>query len=829
MKLSSLFDRIALAPALFLALGAPSNVVAAIGGGSVYVDAVNGDDANDGSAASPWKTITNAITEIDGAGGVSIHIAAGTYDSVNGESFPLEPDSASLIGPGDGTAIITGDENGSVIYITQQPAFSQSIEGLTVEYSSRAAGGSEYLIHGYVRGALVVDNCELSGGYSALRANLYDGAAVTVTNNTITGATYDGLKVAGYSKTDISVVITGNTISGTGDDGIDCYFTVEDDSSTMSGTILISDNTISGCSGEGIEIDLSISDSDSMTLDMEVTISNNTISDVSEDGCELDCSIDSSEDNLFVVSLLFEENTITNTGDDGLWFGFYMESDTNVAEIDLVARNNTITGVTDDGMDVSLSVSDSSSSLTATILLEGNTVASSGDNGVEIYCYMDYGSYASLNASMTIRNNTIEGSGAQGLSLSMEASATGSSSQVDIDVIVDENTITGNVDFGIFVTFNSGWNASSAYNSYNMAFNNNTLTGNNTVLTRAQGVSTSIGQVYLLAPAGLMAIVDGTHNWWGTQDQGTIADEVVDGVEFGSIFSVLDHTSARPTTMEFDVTIIGSEFTLDTTGLTKFISYAGSDVIVITVDGTVVPETDYVAFGAHSITGTLPTGITGTVDFCVTNPAGQTGCEQGFIDGGVNTAPPVAIYDSVTTDNGTSVTIDLVANDTDVDGNLDPTTVVIVQQPGQGSVVNNGDGTVTYTPNATTASDTFNYQVSDTGGLTSNTATVQVYTSGGGSNNNTIPTAVYDHVTMNGAASITIDVLANDWDADGDALDASSLVIRRQPRNGTATVVGGQIEFTPDAGSLSGNSVFTYRVRDEHGALSNTATIAVWH
>ena len=51
--------------------------------------------------------------------------------------------------------------------------------------------------------------------------------------------------------------------------------------------------------------------------------------------------------------------------------------------------------------------------------------------------------------------------------------------------------------------------------------------------------------------------------------------------------------------------------------------------------------------------------------------------------------------------------------------------------------VNNGDGTVTYTPSATTSgtTDTFNYTVSDTDGATSNIATVRVTIEPGDDNN----------------------------------------------------------------------------------------------
>ena len=100
-----------------------------------------------------------------------------------------------------------------------------------------------------------------------------------------------------------------------------------------------------------------------------------------------------------------------------------------------------------------------------------------------------------------------------------------------------------------------------------------------------------------------------------------------------------------------------------------------------------------------------------------------SGCD----DGGNPNSAPKASFDSATTTGCEPVTFSLVDNDTDIDGNLDPNSVTITQDPSKGSVVNNGDGTVTYTPDdGPNSTDTFNYTVADTGGLVSNNATVQV-------------------------------------------------------------------------------------------------------
>ena len=92
--------------------------------------------------------------------------------------------------------------------------------------------------------------------------------------------------------------------------------------------------------------------------------------------------------------------------------------------------------------------------------------------------------------------------------------------------------------------------------------------------------------------------------------------------------------------------------------------------------------------------------------------------------------PPVANDDpgNRTTQN-LPITISVLNNDTDVDGSVDPTTVAYIAGSGPtfGTVVVNGDGTITYTPtNGLTGTVTFDYTVQDNQGLTSNTATVTV-------------------------------------------------------------------------------------------------------
>jgi hypothetical protein len=92
----------------------------------------------------------------------------------------------------------------------------------------------------------------------------------------------------------------------------------------------------------------------------------------------------------------------------------------------------------------------------------------------------------------------------------------------------------------------------------------------------------------------------------------------------------------------------------------------------------------------------------------------------------VTNRPPNAVDDTATTEENTPVTIAVLANDSDPDGN--PLTVTGASDPPHGSVVVNPDNTITYTPDSGfTGTDSFTYTISDgNGGTDSATVTVTV-------------------------------------------------------------------------------------------------------
>ena len=89
--------------------------------------------------------------------------------------------------------------------------------------------------------------------------------------------------------------------------------------------------------------------------------------------------------------------------------------------------------------------------------------------------------------------------------------------------------------------------------------------------------------------------------------------------------------------------------------------------------------------------------------------------------------PPVAVNDTATTNENMPVEINVTANDYDVDGTIDPTTVTIVDNPSNGAIEVNSFTGVVYTPNpGYYGFDNFTYTVNDNEGLTSNVATVTI-------------------------------------------------------------------------------------------------------
>jgi len=181
---------------------------------------------------------------------------------------------------------------------------------------------------------------------------------------------------------------------------------------------------------------------------------------------------------------------------------------------------------------------------------------------------------------------------------------------------------------------------------------------------------------------------------------------------------------------------------------------------------------------------------------------------------------PIAVNDSASTNEDVALTInasDLLSNDSDID--LDTLTITGVTQPTNGSVVDNNDGTFTYTPNANyNGSDSFTYTVSDgNGGTDSATVNLTINPL------NDAPNAANDTATTNEDNAVTVNVLSNDSDPDGVTLQVTQVT---DGTNGTAVVnANGTITYTPNP-DFSGTDTISYTISDGQGG-TGTATVTI--
>ncbi|KKC75765.1 tandem-95 repeat protein, partial [Vibrio parahaemolyticus] len=231
-------------------------------------------------------------------------------------------------------------------------------------------------------------------------------------------------------------------------------------------------------------------------------------------------------------------------------------------------------------------------------------------------------------------------------------------------------------------------------------------------------------------------------------------------------------------------------------------SVSGNDNIQISiVNGvaTITPTADWNGSETLTFTATDPSGesVSQTVDFTV--------------------APVVDIEaDSADVVEDTPTIINVLGNDT-FEGKDKVVSLDAENGPKNGTVIVNNDGTVTYTPDDNyVGKDTFTYVVTSGGVSESTTVEVNVTPV------NDAPVAKDDIATTQEDTAVTIDVLPNDTDVDGDKLSIQSASVPKE--QGTVEVVNGKLVFTP-AENFNGDAEITYTVTD--GQLTDEAKVTV--
>jgi VCBS repeat-containing protein len=229
--------------------------------------------------------------------------------------------------------------------------------------------------------------------------------------------------------------------------------------------------------------------------------------------------------------------------------------------------------------------------------------------------------------------------------------------------------------------------------------------------------------------------------------------------------------------------------------------------------------------GDNAITYTPTPGFVGGDSFTFKANDGSADSNVATVSITVTDLPnqdPVAVDDSATTDEGDTVIIDVLGNDSDGDGGS--LNVVSVSHPAHGTAVINGDNTITYTPNATySGTDSFTYYIEDgQGGNDHATVNVTINLVNGA------PIANDDSGTTDEDSPVTINVLSNDSDPDGDMISIDAIT---NPTYGNATIASGSIVYTPDSGAQSlqvgqtATDTFSYTIID--GIEDDTATVTI--
>ncbi|MFC2078130.1 Ig-like domain-containing protein, partial [Candidatus Bipolaricaulota bacterium] len=263
------------------------------------------------------------------------------------------------------------------------------------------------------------------------------------------------------------------------------------------------------------------------------------------------------------------------------------------------------------------------------------------------------------------------------------------------------------------------------------------------------------------------------------------------------------------------IPVVGNDFDVDgnldptTVEIVSSPSNGTVDVNPVTGAVTYTPEADF-------------NGID-TFSYQVCDTDGLCDVADVTVNVGPEDDPPVALDDTGQVLEDGLTTIDVVDNDSDPDGNLDPTSVVVTSPPAHGTYsVDPVTGEIDYEPNENyNGPDTLVYEICDTNGACDlATVTINVLAV------DDPPVALDDTSSVAEDSSVEINVVGNDSDPDGD-LDITSVSVLTDPAHGTVTVdpFTGAITYEPDP-NFNGQDTFTYEICDSQG-VCDTATVTV--
>jgi Ca2+-binding RTX toxin-like protein len=255
---------------------------------------------------------------------------------------------------------------------------------------------------------------------------------------------------------------------------------------------------------------------------------------------------------------------------------------------------------------------------------------------------------------------------------------------------------------------------------------------------------------------------------------------------------------------EVTINVLGNDTDPDGDDLTVTDATSPDGEVTINADGT--------------ITFTPNENFNGTTTITYTVDDGNGGTDTATVDVTVNAVDELeAVDDTAETDEDTPVTIDVVANDLNVDGG-EPTIISATVPADQGTVEIVGNELV-FTPAENFNGDaTITYTIEDEDGL-QDTAEVAVTVTPV----NDAPDAVNDEDVTAFNTPVTVDLLANDTDVDGD--DLSVLIATVPADQGTLVDNGdGTVTFTPALGFV-GAATISYTIKDEEGLTDSAVHV----
>ncbi|MDE0586389.1 MAG: Ig-like domain-containing protein [Planctomycetota bacterium] len=706
-----------------LIAGSPSNLIFALTSTDYYVD-ISAVAGGDGSAATPWTTITEALDSGLLVAGDTVNIATGIYDT---ENFPLDlVTGVTYIGAGPATEVSfpsTLVGVGSVFEVTPVPGVSATtISNISVDLES---GDAVNLSGVSATTAFQLDQVTFNGHGQGdlLDFNTQNVVSnLSITNCDVSSANILELEMdfSSMSSASNTIEVNGNNVSNGDFDVIDIYRV-----NGASVNIEISGNVMNTVGDNAIVCDIENAPV------ANVTISNNTFDLVDDEVISADFQ------GIDAASINISNNTLTNGQGNGMVI--FMSSDssssaTTQATVVVNINDNNIDA--QEGMSINLGVHSTSAALDYDVSINSNTITNGSDTGILCFALLD--SCTDGDITFDINNNSISGCQKGVIFAAGASSATG-----EISYLMRDNTITSNDGTGISLM----GGASSA--NLVLDFDLGTLAdgGNNTIHSNGGNPSVNVGnssssyEIYVSNGSEFSSIeIPAYGNDWNTSDLAVIEDSIYHKVDDPVLMEVLFDAGAPlppgPPVAVYDTRTpadcgplvidvadndldVNNNLDLESVVITQ---NPGHGIVIVLGGGLVEYTADYAWVGADTFNYHI-SDLTGLVSNIATVQVDSPG----------NNELPEANYDAYTMSEADAPqTYDIAANDTVPSGRpLDLASVAITQNPAKGNVINNFDGTVTYAftgdlSGALSTTDTFNYTIRDDCGVLSNVATVEV-------------------------------------------------------------------------------------------------------